>query len=102
VTEIAYDTPGELTSIGSELLPLLASLPTDAVEICRVAQSLLLSPDGAAALKLPEARHAEREIRDASRILATLVALDGAPQVDGTVRAATTAEAVELALGHLG
>ncbi len=78
---IAYDTAGELTSIGSELLPLLADLPVDAVEICRVVQSLLLSPDGATALKLPEARHAEREIRDASQILATLVALEPAPVI---------------------
>ena len=31
-----------------------------------------------------------------------VVALDGSPHADGTVRAATPAEAVELALGHLG
>ena len=42
------------------------------------------------------------EMALALRLGRPVVALDGAPQVDGTVRAGTPAEAVELALGHLG
>ena len=75
-TDIAYDTPGELTVIAPELAPQLADLPTDAIELCRVAQSLVLSPEGANALGLSEDRVAEKSIRSANEILTTLVALD--------------------------
>lgn len=78
-TDIAYDTPGELTAIDPELQPYLAGLPTDSLNLCRVAQSLLISPEGADALHLSENRKAEKSIRSASEILTTLVALDSSP-----------------------
>ena len=77
--EVTYKTPGKLTAIDRELLGHLTELPTDALELCRVAQSLVISPEGAEALHLPEARRAERSIRAATDILSTLVALDSTP-----------------------
>ena len=73
---IPYDAPGVLTEIDRDLVPHLDGLPTAAVDLCRVAQSLLVSPDLAGGFGIPEERHAERSIRRASEIIATLMALD--------------------------
>ncbi len=73
---IRYDTPGVLTEIDRELIPSLATLPSTAVEVCRVAQSLLVSPDLAGGFGIPEERHAEKSIRGACEIIRTLMALD--------------------------
>lgn len=72
---IPYDAPGVLTEIDRDLVPHLDGLPT-AVELCRVAQSLLVSPDLAGGFGIAEERHAEKSIRGASEIIATLMALD--------------------------
>ena len=77
--EFAYDAPGELTTIDAALLPYLAELPTAALDLCRIAQSLLISPEGAEALHLSDDRKAEKSIRSASGILSTLVTLDSSP-----------------------
>ena len=42
---IPYDAPGVLTEIDRDLVPHLDGLPTAAVDLCRVAQSLLASPE---------------------------------------------------------
>lgn len=77
--EIAYDAPGELTAIDRGLLSHLADLPTKAVDLCRVAQALVIPPDLASACGIPEERHAEKSIRHASELIRTLVALDPTP-----------------------
>jgi hypothetical protein len=76
--EIAYDTPGVLTAIDAELLDP-DSLPSDVVGICRVAQSLVIPPDLATAVGIPEERNEERSIRPANALVALLTALDPTP-----------------------
>ncbi len=76
---IAFDVPGVFTVIGSAFDAALVDLPQDPLAICRVAQRLLISPDGAAALHLPAERAAEKSIRRVDTILQTLLALDPAP-----------------------
>jgi hypothetical protein len=78
-TEIPYAAPGALTVIGPEFDAALADLPTDPLGICRVAQSVLISPDGAGAFHLPAEREAEKSIRRVDALLATLFAHDPAP-----------------------
>ncbi len=82
-TEIHYDVPGDLTVIGPRFAAALAGLPTDPLAICRVAQSLLISPDGASAIQLPTEREAEKSIRRIDALLDTLLARDPAPIADG-------------------
>ena len=77
--EIAYGRPGPLTAIDESLSAHLAALPHDAVENCRVAQSLVIPPDLAAGVGIPEERIAEKSIRSASAIVSTLLALDETP-----------------------
>jgi hypothetical protein len=79
--EIAYDTPGVLTTIDAELLDPNA-LPSDVVGICRVAQSLVIPPDLATAVGIPEERNDERSIRPANALVALLTALDPTPLVE--------------------
>jgi hypothetical protein len=76
--EIAYDAPGVLTTIDADLLDP-QTLPSDVVGICRVAQSLVIPPDLAPAVGIPEERNDEREIRPAHALVARLTALDPTP-----------------------
>ena len=76
---IPYDAPGVLTEIDRDLVPHLDGLPTAAVDLCRVAQSLLVSPDLAGGFGIAEERHAEKSIRGATEIIRTLIALDSTP-----------------------
>ncbi len=78
-TEIPYASPGALTRIGPNFEAVCIDLPDDALGLCRVAQSLVISPDGAAALHLGDERQAEKSIRRVDAILETLLELDPAP-----------------------
>ncbi len=66
------------------------------------ARNLAVAASGDAVIAIGGSYGTLAEIALALRLGRPVVALDGAPQVDGTVRAATPAEAVELALGNLG
>jgi hypothetical protein len=74
-----YATPGVLTGFGDDLVPLLAGLPHDPVELCRVAQGLVVPPDLAAGCGIPEERHGERSIRRSADIVDALLALAPTP-----------------------
>ena len=66
------------------------------------ARNLAVAASGDAVIAIGGSYGTLAEMALALRLGRPVVALDGAPQVDGTLRAATPAEAVELALGHLG
>jgi hypothetical protein len=76
---IRYDEAGTLTAIDDDLIPLLSGLPSTPVELCAAAQALLLLPDLAAGLGIPEARLDEKNIRAAGDILRTLGTLNDSP-----------------------
>ncbi|MDQ1436331.1 MAG: hypothetical protein QOF59_3147 [Actinomycetota bacterium] len=77
-SDITYDTPGVLTEIGDELLERFV-LPSDVVGICRIAQSLVIPPDLARAVGIPEERNDEKSIRPANALVARLTELDPTP-----------------------
>jgi hypothetical protein len=76
---LEYGVGSGLTTIDDDVASLLADLPTDPVEICRFTQALLLLPDLADAIGIPQGRRDERSIRPASDILRAAVAIDGRP-----------------------
>ena len=68
-----------MTAIADDLAPLLSALPFTPIEVCAIAQGLVVLPDLAVGFGIPEARHDERNIRAATDIIRTLIALDDAP-----------------------
>lgn len=74
-----YSDAGAMTAIDDDLIPLLSGLPSTPVELCAAAQALLVLPDLAAGLGIPEARLDEKNIRAASDILRTLGTLNSNP-----------------------
>lgn len=76
---IDYGVAGELTAIDPELLPYLDGLPSTPVELCGVAQSLVIPPPLANAVGIRDDREAEKSIRRASELIRVLMALDPAP-----------------------
>ena len=73
---IEYDVPSGFTAIDADLVSSLEDLPTAPVDLCQVAQALVVLPDLAAGFGIPEERLAEKELRGASDILRALYALD--------------------------
>jgi hypothetical protein len=76
---IDYGAAGPLTAIDAELEPRLADLPKAPVDLCRVAQKLVIPPPFSTAAGLDEERGAERNIRPASELIRKLVALGSRP-----------------------
>ena len=74
---IDWSEPGVLTAIDSDVVAAVGALPSDPLELCRVAQGLVLLPDLAVALELPEARQEDRNLRPVSDLLRRLVELGG-------------------------
>ena len=70
--KIRYDVAGALTAIAEDLGPLLAGLPATPLELCLVAQGLVVPPDLAIGFGIPEERHGEKSVRAASDIIRTL------------------------------
>lgn len=66
---VRYDVGGGLTAIDGDMAPLLTGLPSTPVELCAVAQGLVMLPNLAAGFGVPEERQEERSIRAASDIL---------------------------------
>jgi len=61
-----------LTVIDGDVAPLLAELPSAPVELCAVAQGLVMLPNLAAGFGIPEERQEERSIHSVSDILRVL------------------------------
>jgi uncharacterized protein (TIGR00725 family) len=66
------------------------------------ARNLAVAASGDAVVAVGGSYGTIAEIALALRLGRTVVALEGAPVVDGALRASSPAEAVELALGNLG
>ena len=66
------------------------------------ARNLAVAASGDAVIAVGGSYGTLAEMALALRLGRPVVALDGAPEVDGTLCAATPADAVELALRHLG
>ncbi|MEV5494548.1 transglutaminase-like domain-containing protein [Nonomuraea fuscirosea] len=76
---IDYASPGIFTTLDADQLPLIAGLPTDPVEICRVVRGIVIHPFEAATLSLSKERMAEKDLRPASAIVRALTRLDATP-----------------------
>ena len=62
---IGWSEPGALTTVGPDVVAAVEALPSDPLELCRVAQGLVLLPNLAVAADLPDARQDERNLRSA-------------------------------------
>ena len=82
-----YAAPGPLTELTAAHSEMVRGLALDPDGLCRVAQSLLVSPPDAAGAGLSEQRLAERNTRPAAALLARALELDGATPL-GRPRAA--------------
>ncbi len=69
---VDYGTAGPLTDVGRHA-ERLAGLTDDPVEICRVAQGLVIEPHDATPLGVPVDRVAEKDLRPASALLDAVV-----------------------------
>jgi len=76
---LSWDRAGPLTAIDDDVASALAGLPEDPIELCRVAQGLIMLPGLATGFGIGEDRQPEQSIRPASAILRRLIALDAAP-----------------------
>ena len=76
---MSYEVAGVLTAIEDDLLPYVTGLPAGPVDLCRAAQALVVPPDLAVGLGIPEERHAEKAVRRASDLIRALMALDPTP-----------------------
>ncbi|HEX5495169.1 MAG TPA: transglutaminase-like domain-containing protein [Mycobacteriales bacterium] len=68
-----------MTSLDPAQIGLADGLPDEPVALCAVAQGLIIEPDDAAALGVPEHRFAEKDIRPVSDLIDALTGLDPAP-----------------------
>ena len=76
-----YATPGPLTDLSAVDQPLLASLPTDTVELCGVSAGLVVHEFlvGAYGVESVEGRGGELEIRPAADLFVAITAIDDRP-----------------------
>jgi hypothetical protein len=76
---IDYAIPGPLTHLDRISRELLDPIGSDAVDICAPVHSLVIQPADAKELGMPAQRFAENQLRPASKLVQTLMALDPAP-----------------------
>lgn len=72
-----YASPGPLTELTAAQQPLVADLSPEPMDLCRVAQGLLVAPLDAFGAGLSEQRMLERNLRPASALLQRALDLDG-------------------------
>jgi len=73
---IRYDIGEGFSAIGDDVVPHLAALPSTPIELCRIAQGLVMLPNLAPAFGIPAERQEERSIRAVSEILRAALRLD--------------------------
>jgi hypothetical protein len=76
---IDYAVPGPLTDLASVSPSALEHIPSEPVDVCRPAHTLVIQPSDAKALDLPNDRFSENQLRPAAALLGALLALDPAP-----------------------
>ncbi|MFN8041149.1 MAG: transglutaminase-like domain-containing protein [Acidimicrobiales bacterium] len=79
-----YATAGPVTALSDEQRELIGGLGFDALDLCRVAQGLLVGPGDAFGSGLSDGRMAERNLRPASAILQRALDVDSSLRMDGT------------------
>jgi hypothetical protein len=77
--DIDYSVPGPLTDLAAVSRVALEGIPDEPVDICGPAHSLVIHPNDAESLGLPDDRFAENQIRPAAALIEALLALDSAP-----------------------
>ena len=77
--DIDYSVPGPLTGLATISRGALERIPDEPVGICRPAHSLVIHPDEAKSLGLPDDRFAANQIRPVAALIEALLALDSAP-----------------------
>ncbi|MGW4465369.1 transglutaminase-like domain-containing protein [Micromonospora sp. NPDC004704] len=77
--DIDYREPGALTDLQRVPASALVGVPTEAVEICRLAHTLVIQPGDAKPLGVPDERFAENQVRRADTLVEALLSLDPAP-----------------------
>jgi hypothetical protein len=77
VDVLRYDVGEGMSAIDDDVAPLLTGLPSTPVELCAVAQGLVMLPNLAPGFGIPEQRQAERSIHAVSDMLRTLFQMDG-------------------------
>ncbi|MFI7002726.1 transglutaminase domain-containing protein [Nocardia sp. NPDC050175] len=78
-TAIEYNSPGLLTSLHGVDPAALEQIPTDIIDICRLAPGLVIQPRDAENLDLPPERFSENQIRQVVKLVNALLALSPAP-----------------------
>jgi hypothetical protein len=76
---IDYAVPGPLTDLASVSPSALEHIPSEPVDVCRPAHTLVIQPSDAKALDLPNDRFSENQLRPAAALIGALLALDPAP-----------------------
>ena len=76
---IDYAVPGPLTDIASISPSALERIPSEPVDVCRPARTLVIQPGDAKSAGLPEVRFSENQLRPAAALIDALLALDSAP-----------------------
>lgn len=69
---LRYDVGDGWTAIDADVAPMVAALPLSPVELCAVAQGLVMLPNLAAGFGIPKERQEERSIHAVSDILRVL------------------------------
>jgi hypothetical protein len=75
---IDYTVPGPLTDLTAISPAALERIPSEPVDICRPAHTLVIQPSDAKALGLPDERFSENQFRPAAALVEALLALDPA------------------------
>lgn len=78
-----YDTPGPLTTLTGEQADAVRALDLAPLDLCRLAQGLLVDPHDAFGAGLSEERLGERNTRPATTLFARAVELDGSTPLTG-------------------
>jgi hypothetical protein len=77
-----YAVPGLLTTLSGIDSVVMGEVGSDPVETCRPVASLVIQPDDARALGLPQDRFATSQIRPAAELVRHLLAPDRLPPRD--------------------
>jgi len=76
---IDYAMPGPLTDIAAISPSALERIPSEPVDVCRPAHTLVIQPGDAKSAGVPDDRFSENQLRPAVALIDALLALDSAP-----------------------
>ncbi|TCJ97178.1 transglutaminase domain-containing protein [Nocardia alba] len=79
VTVIDYSSPGPLTSLHGVHLEAVEPIPTGIIDICGLAAGLVIQPNDAQALGLPDERFPQNQIRPVGELVDAILSLDSRP-----------------------